>query len=328
MIVDVKTGKDNIKKAVTLTNICSSEHYARDGEGDVRRLIENLSLEVFVGEGVGVSAQNPTEARLLMEIIANIRPYYSGRCVLAEMGMMQHKRRILPHVFFVDTAEMLYNNMSVLEFLVFATDRQNVDSVTRQKHFLKVLIDMDFETLAFSRISTLSDTEKILIEMIIAAESKSLLVIASVPDYLFSVKEIRALNVLFKIIKEHGSIIVGTSQASLIGICCEKVAFLIDGRIEFFGSVSDLCKSWDKVLYRISDTDPESTAKKLSEIYDEYTYRIDGSGILVYNYSEKPLSDAEFMRRMLENGIRPDYIKINKGRVGNSFEELRRMHGV
>lgn len=325
MIVDVKTGKEDIKKAVTLSNICSSEHYVRDG--DVQRLIENLSLEVFVGEGVGVSSQNPTEARLLMEIIANIRPYYSGRCVLAEKGMMQKKRCILPHVFYIDTSDMVYNNMSVLEFLIFATEHQNIDTVSRQKHFLNLLIEMDYETLAFSRISSLSETEKILIEMIVAAESQSLLVILNALDYLFSIKEIHALNVLFKSIKELGSVMIGTTQASLIGICCEKAVFIIDGQIQFFGSVSDLCKSWDKVLYRISDEDPDRIVTKLSETYDEYTYRIDGSSILVYNYTENALSDAEFMRIILENDIRPDNIKINKGRVGNSFEELRRMHG-
>lgn len=326
MIVDVKTGKENIKKAVTLSNICSSEHYVRNG--NMQRLIENISLEVFVGEGVGVSAQNPVEARLLMEIIANIRPYYSGRCVLAEKGMMQKKRYILPHLFYIDTPSMVYNNMSVLEFLLFATDPQKTDTITRQKRFLKMLIDMDYESIAFSRISSLSETERILIEMIIAAESKSTLVILNALDFVFSIKEIRALDTLFNIVKEHGSVIIGTTQASLIGISCEKVAFIIDGQIQFFGSVSDLCKSWDKVLYLINDPEPDKTAKKLSETYSEYTYIVDGSNILVYNYTDHPLSDADYLRLILDNGIRPDNIKINKGRVGNSFEELSRMHGL
>lgn len=326
MIVNVKTGKENIKKAVSLSNICSSEHYVRDG--NMQRLIENLSLEVLLGEGVGVSSQNPVEARLLLEIIANIRPYYSGRCVLAEKGMMQKKRFILPHLFYIDTADMVYNNMSVLEFLLFATDQQKTGTVSRQKRFLKLLIDMDFEYIAFSTLSSLSDTEKILIEMIIAAESKSTLVILNALDFIFTIKEIHALNILFNIVKEHGSVIIGTTQASLIGISCEKVAFIIDGHVQFFGSVSDLCKSWDKVLYLIKTSDPETTAKQLSEAYSEYSYVVDAPNILVYNYSDSALSDSDFMKLIFDKGIQPDNIKINKGRVGNSFEELIRMHGL
>lgn len=326
MIVNVKDNKEARMKAVTLSNICASEHLVKGPAK--RRLLNGISFEVLVGECVGISSEDPIEARLLLEIIANIRPYYSGNCVLAEKGMMQAKRLILPHLFYIDTPHMLYGNMSVLEFLMFATNEQKTSFVTRQKRFLQLLIDLGLESQTFSQISSLSDTQKIIIELIIAAESGSTLVILNMLDYIFSIPEIQIVNQIFNIIQEHGSVIVGTTQAGFIGICCDKVGFIIDGSLKFFGNVSDLCKSWDKVLYLISDPTPEITAKKLSEAHDDYSYVVDGKNILVYNYSENVLSDAEFMRLVLESGIRPDNIKINKGRVGNSFEELSRLHDL
>lgn len=321
-----RPGNTAIMKTVMLSDVCSTEHYVNGAE--MTRVLSDISFDVFLGEAVGVSAKNIVEAGILLEIIANVRPYYSGKCVLAEKGMMQEKRVILPHLFYIDTPQMLYNNMNVLEFLSFAALNSNIPDQRRQQVFLDMLISLGLESIALTEISRLSDTDKLIVELIVASYSDSSLVVLNALAYDFSDSQIQSIKKICDVIQARGSILIGTQQAKLIGICCDKVGFIVNGSLRFFGSVSDLCKSWDKVLYLISDSNPEEVVRTLTRAFDKYTYVILGNSILVYNYSGNPISDADFMKIVFDNGIKPDNIKINKGRVGNSFEELSKMHGL
>lgn len=315
-----------VKKTVMLSDICSAEHYSKSGQFE--RILSNISFDVLSGESVGIAAKDKNEAKLLLEIIANVRPYYSGKCVLDEKGMMQKKRLILPHLFYIDTPNMLYDNMTVLEFLMFASGHAKESNVHRQRKFLDMLIEIGLEHIALSRISALSDAEKLIIEMVIAAQSSSTLLVFNVLNYEFSYSQARTIRKICSIIKTKGSIIIGTNEPKLIGVCCDKVAYILDGKIKFFGTVDDLCNEWDKVLYLITDNHPAEVAALLRKVCGKYTYVTHDNTILVYNYSGSKLRHSAFLGILFDNGISPDNIKLNKGRVENSFEELNKQHDI
>lgn len=316
----------SVKKTVLLNEVCSAELHVRDEITE--RVLRDISLEVLMGEVVGIAAEETDEARLLLEIIASVRPYYSGKCILAEIGMMQKKRVILPFLFYIDTPNMLYDNMTVLEYIVFATMHSDILPKKRQRNILEDLIHFGMEPIAFKLISSIEDTDKIIVELIAASYSDSTLVVLNALDYVFSTEQIRTIEKICAIIRTRGSVVIGTTQAKFIGICCDKVAFIIDGKIEYFGLVSDLCKSWDKVLYLITDRKAEHVAELLREAYEAYTYVVSGDNVLVFNYSDDSISDEEFIKILFRQGVKPDNIKINKGRVENSFEELRRLNDL
>jgi len=318
--------KNRIKKTVMLSDICSAEHYMKSGQYE--RILKNITFNVLSGETVGIAAKDKGEAKLLLEIIANIKPYYSGKCVLDEKGMMQKKRLILPHLFYIDTPNMLYDNMIVLEFLMFASENSALPPIQRQKKFLNMLVEFGLEHIALSRISLLQDEDKLLIELIVAACSDSTLVIFNVMDYKFSYNQAQTIRKICSLINAEGSVVIGTNEPKIIGICCDKAAYIYDGTIKFFGTVDDLCMQWDKVLYLISDIDPTATADKLSRAYSGYKYVIQENSVLVYNYSDSNLIHSEFLKMLFEIGILPDNIKLNKGRVENSFEELNRQNDL
>lgn len=314
------------KITVMLADICSAEHYCKSGQYE--RILKNITFNVLTGESVGIAAKDKNEAKLLLEIIANVRPYYSGKCVLDEKGMMQKKRLILPHLFYIDTPNMLYDNMIVLEFLMFASTHSLESPVEKQRKYLEMLVEFGLENIALSQISLLSDTDKLLIELLVAAHSDSTLVIFNVLEYEFSNNQVQTIRKICSLINAKGSIIIGTNEPKIIGVCCDKVAYILDGTIKFFGTVDDLCSEWDKVLYLISDMHPEEVADKLRVACGNYTYVTNGKSVLVYNYSGSNLAHSEFLGILFDNGILPDNIKLNKGRVENSFEELNKQNGL
>ena len=101
--------------SVRIQDLYSCENY-KNGES-LSPVLDNISLCVAEGTCFGISSKDGYETRLLCEIIANIKPYFSGKCVLNETGMFKQKGKILSHIYYIDNQNTLYENMNVLEYL-------------------------------------------------------------------------------------------------------------------------------------------------------------------------------------------------------------------
>ena len=78
------------------------------GENKARHLLNNVSFNVTENELLGIFSNNQSELIVLSEILGNIRSYYSGEII----------RKNDSYVY-LDTHTMLYDNMTVLEYLMF-----------------------------------------------------------------------------------------------------------------------------------------------------------------------------------------------------------------
>ncbi len=123
----------------------------------------------------------PFEIKLLLEIMANIKPYHGGRCVLVERGMMRSKRIILEHVFYIGDSTMLYDNMNVLEFLMFATAKQKIKPACRQEQLFEFLIGIGLGHISLTPIKMLPGEEKAIIILLVAVYSESVMIVFNFP---------------------------------------------------------------------------------------------------------------------------------------------------
>jgi len=116
----VPTGDE--KTAVLMENVSSMELFAQP-EGHYLKVLYDLSLTVPVGVCHGITGDEPFELQLVTEIMANVKPHEKGRCSLLEIGMMREKRRILPHVYYINDQRVLFEHMHVLGYLMFASEQ-------------------------------------------------------------------------------------------------------------------------------------------------------------------------------------------------------------
>jgi len=311
--------------AVFLQDVSSEEHIRDELSGLLKPLFTNVNLTVSAGEIWGISSKNIMEARILCQIIGSMRSYGGGICRLGPLGSMKTKRRILPHLFYIDSHEMIYSNKTVLEQFMFSTRmiRSVFGDVDRQIKLLRLLEDMNMGYIALSTISDLYDTEKLLVELLIASESDSMLIVCDWTAYTFSQSEIEILGKIIERIRYlDKAVVIGTMQPKLIGMVCCKTLFMYNGEPIYSGGVEDLYEYADKVAFVLRDSKAQRLGRALSYLLPGWQIRVSGDNLYLYNYTEAPLSTEAFYRLLSENGLSPESIKVNSGRVENSFEEL------
>ncbi|HRX13495.1 MAG TPA: hypothetical protein P5087_00525 [Eubacteriales bacterium] len=212
---------DTYNTAVSLRDIVSEEGDLTDGVFEPT--LKNVTLEVKKGETVGLYSKNPLESKLTVEIIANLRNYYSGKCVLIERGMIRNKRYILPQLFFFNQNSMLIENMTVLEYATFTQNLKSKEYAKMQKTLLDEICALGMDYISLTPIHNLTNQEKILVQLYIAYLTKSNIVVAELNEIVFTEKEINIFQAIVKsMIKEQMAFIFATGQATLIGKVATK----------------------------------------------------------------------------------------------------------
>ena len=83
-----------VKTVVQMEALSSLECFSGEGKAD-ERVLKDVNLHLGRPQSWAIYGRSPFEIKLLLEIMANIKPYHDGKCILVERGMMRHKRTIL-----------------------------------------------------------------------------------------------------------------------------------------------------------------------------------------------------------------------------------------
>lgn len=326
---NVAQNKKRIENVVLMKELSSNEFYAYENK-EPKRVLENINLHIKRSQVWGISGKSMFETKLLLEIIANIKPYYSGMCVLVERGMMRTKRIILPHVFYIGTSEMIYNNMNVLEFLMFATAKTGINEVIRQDQIFESLIRIGLDYISLSPINLLTKEEKAVIALIVAAYSKSMLIVYNFPTYKYNEVLTGAILKIADYIKRNGrTLVLSTHDCGFIQQICTHAAFLADGSIVYDGTVDNFRFTYDKVAFYIEDDNIAEISAKLIGLLPQYDLKTEGKDKLVISNYKDDQSDAKMLyKKIIESGITPEKIKINTKTVENAYEEIMRQYDI
>lgn len=335
---DVKkgTGIKQIENVVLMENLSSSEHFLRENE-EPRRVLEAIDLVIKREEAWGISARTVFEIKLLLEIIANIRPYDSGRCVLIERGMLRHKRIILQHVFYIGNSDMLYNNMNVLEFMMFAAAKSGrslgpnarLKPVELQEQLFEFILDMGLGSISLTSNALLTKEEKAVVTLMVAARSDSMMIVFNLPEYEFDEVLTDAIAKISDFVRRKGkTLIIGTQDSLLIEKACSHTAFIAEGKIIYQGTVLDLRMSLDKIEVIVRDKDIYLMLDKLAPLLPDCRLSVKDGSLLISRGEEKLQDTAHIYRKILEAGFTPEYVEINPKTVRNAYEELILEHDL
>ncbi|MEG2540534.1 MAG: hypothetical protein RSB59_01995 [Clostridia bacterium] len=308
------------RPVVEIKNVVSRE-MAYLGNNHFSHIVKDISFNLYEGEILGLGAKTVNEEVVICEIIANIRAYKSGECSVLGEALHRKKRLQKAEVYFIDSATMLFDNMNVLEYLMLLTTEKPSNEAERQLRILEKLEKFGLDYIALSVISKLSDAEKILVELFAALFSNAKLFVVNVSKFSFEGREISALlNIANDIRAKNLTMLIATMQPKIIGIICDKVAYISGGKLRYYGEVRELIKQKDDVRFLINDSNLQSIYQQLRLKVPEYTYNLVGDTLFVLDDKER--TDDLFLAKIACNNIVPDRIKVNRGRVGNSFERL------
>lgn len=318
----------NPEQVVLMEDISAIEYFLFPGKTP-RRVLEGINLLMGKGEIWGIGGTLLFEIKLLLEIIANIRPYEKGKCVLIQRGMMRRKRVILQHVFYIGGSDMLYKNMNVLEFLMFATAKFKINKVALQEEIFEFIIALGLGHLSLTPNARLTREEKALITLIVAAYSESLIIVFNLPEYQWDEVLVKAMAKLGDFIREREkTLIIGTQNSFLIEKVCTHTGILNRGKIIYSGTVDDFRRAYDKVEIIIHDSNVLDIKEKLAQQLPDYKYVLKENTLEISKGGREESDPRVIYSKILESGLIPDSIEINPKTVANAYEELLRQHDL
>lgn len=321
--------KPNQFKAVTMEKVSSFEGYHFE-DGTVRQVLKDISLVIYAGEAWGITGNQTFEMKLLLEIMANVKPYLSGRCVLNERGMLRKKRIILPHVFYIGDSLMLFNNMNVLEYIMFATDKTGLNPVDRQEEILELLVAANLGFLCLVPIEYLTKAQKAVITLVTAVFcTASNLIVFNVPELEFDETLHSAMAKLSQQIKSQDrTLVLCTKDPLLIQAACDHAAVVLDGSLKFSGTIDAFYDRFDRILFRIAMEQPEDALKLLQREMPAYSFEIIEGRIYVFDYHKIGLTHEQLYDTITRLRLEPELVEESKNSVENAYREVVKQYDL
>lgn len=318
------TGQE--KTAVLMDGVSSMELFAQP-DGRYLKVLYDLSLNIPVGVCHGITGEGAFELQLVSEIIGNVKPHEKGQCSLLEIGMMRQKRRILPHVYYVNDQRVLFDHMHVLGYLMFASEHMEGKPDKKQRDWLRLLLRTGLYPFTLTYIRALSPAEYAIVSALVAYGTKSRLVVMDfsaidVPEHL--IKPFSAL--MREFVLSGKTVVLASRSRELVQSACSSASFLIDGTIEISDSVASLCAAYDQRILLVSTRFPDAAALALKAAFPALRVQTENYGVSLHETEgERTGYTMSAISRALEAAqISFDSISVPEPSLEEAFQEVKR----
>lgn len=311
-------------QSVLLDHVCSMEYYKVGEDEEPKQVLTDICLEINKGEIWSLIGGSAFELRLLLEIIANARPYQNGKCVLDQRGMMRKKRVILPHVYYIGSTNMLFDNMNVLEYLMFITAKQKGDVVERQKAILQNLLDHEMGYIALSAIHDLSPDERVVVTLMAAMYTESTIIVLNLARLTYSEKSLIALKRICETIKEQErTLIFSAFDYQMVEQLSTHIAVLKDGHLIFKGITQAFINTWDHLSIVIEDERTEELTNILQEAFANIDLHVKENRVEIWDPAHDLILYDKVFNILNDKKLYPYKIYQHTNCVENAWEEIK-----
>ena len=306
---------------VQMKELTSSEVYL-SVSGEQRPVLAANTLDVRRGESWAIAGTEAFEVELLLQMMGCVRPYGSGSCKLVERGMMRKKRRILPHVFFVGGSGMAVPNMSVLEYLMFATQHSDMPAKDRQIAFLEMMLRSDCYGWCFTPIKALTPQERSVLSLMAASFSRALLLVFPY-FYTETSPELRGMltEIAKRVTQNRAALVIGTCDPTLAESACTNAAFLLRGTLRESGTIEEIKHKWDRRDYIVTADDPEALRAALDRALPQSEVRLRDNAVEVYHREGAVISQSALLDAIAAEPVRS--LRRSEKTLENAFLEAQ-----
>ena len=313
---------------VQAADVTSSELY-RYPDGREEAVLNGITFDIRRGECWGVIGEDAFELELLMQIVANVRPYGSGRCSLVERGMMRRKRRILSHVFYISGGDTVPGNLNTLEYLMYVTAQSKVADRQRQASILEALLASGLYYLTLVPLKYLSAAERAVVCLLSAAMSRALLAVFSVADLTFQPRLAEGVRYIVDLIeKRGGGVLIGTTDCDLAQAVCSHAAFLINGKFRESGRMETLLEALDRRAFILTSTEPAELAEAIGGSAPGLETYVFDNEVHVYARQGVTITQAAMMYILMNAGQTVESMQTSKRTLHNAYREVLAGHVI
>jgi ABC-type multidrug transport system ATPase subunit len=195
---------------------------------------------------------------------------------------------------------------------------------------LEHLMGIGLGYIALNPIHTLTENEKMIIQILLSGLSGSCILAMDLTKFIFNENELKILQRIFCQLRneERFGIVASVSQTELIQSCFDHTLYIINGKTAFSGTLDTLCREADKTDYIITHSDPQAMLLHLKEYLPEYRDELRENKILALNEYGLVKNKKDFYRHLSIHGLIPDLVEVNYGNVQFALQELNKQHDL
>lgn len=326
-----------IKHILDLKAIRSTEYFVSE-KGESSPVLDSVDLDIECAQIWAITGDSAFALSRLLAIAANILPFHSGMARVCETDLPQRPGSILPDLFYIDTTDMLYDDMNVLEFIAFATRKakrlEDYTAAASQKLLLDFLIGADLAYIALSRIAFLSPEEKLLITMVCAYYSYNSFIIINQPEMQLTGHLRQSFALLLNKMKEQEQAVLFStkSDTDLIGLAADYTAVLHNGKVIYQGETAELLMEYDRIAFIVKARHPRYVSTILTDLLPDYSVEVEDRLIYIRNLNRAGSPDdmeIEYLYAQIrEAELWVEQVHINQKTVKQAVKELIHLHDL
>lgn len=308
---------------IQLDQLCSKEYF-EDSKGNQRQVLKDITMTGYEQQTWGIYSTSAFEMRLLLDIIANLKPYQKGKCVLGSTGMYRKKRIILPHVYVIGSTGILYEHMNVLEYLVLLNSKSETLDIKRKRLMLEDLLQAGLGSICLSKIKYLSPQEKALVCLFSSLYLQSEIIILNLGRIQYDKTQLSIFFHIAKRLREQNKILLFASQDfELLELCTTHLLMLKDGKQKYCGLTSSLLLEHQYHILQVKGADIGQLSASLYEALPSCRLEVNGSLLDIFmKTDDKPAVLDQIYAVFQQHHFYPELIKTGISNLKFSWEEV------
>ena len=316
--------------ALLMENIYSNEYYENlQNPLSNQQVLKDINFIAEKGECWSIFGSSIFELRLLLEIMANAKPFSNGRLLIGGLDTTQKNGTVLPYLFYIGSTNMAFGNMNMLEYLMFITSNSKKDAVSRQDYLLNFLVDAGLGYICLTPISMLTPQEKSLVILTAAVLSDSKLLVMNLPRLLYEQKEIDSIiKLTSKLRYLEKTLIFNTECPELAQAISTHFCYLYKGEIIYRNCLRNFLKEFDRVIYLLGADNMDYMIQTLKTALPQFEYKIADNCIQVIDNTFSFEPGAKLFSALGSFGLKPTFVYKKNKNIKNAIEEMMRLHDI
>lgn len=205
-----------------------------------RRAIGPLSFEIASGEIVGLLGLNGAGKTTTLRILACDLLPTSGRVLVDGIDVVEKPREVKSRIGYLPDRPPLYDEMTVLEQLVFTARLRGLSAKEAEKGAVEAIESTRLSDVASDLVGTLSHGYRQRVGIAQAIAHKPRLLVLDEPISGLDPVQIVEMRELVRSLRRKHTVLVSSHILSEISETCDRILVIRDGEIVASGTESEL----------------------------------------------------------------------------------------
>lgn len=240
----------------------SAEGLTRVDRRSGRAFLDGVSLRIRPGEFVCILGPSGCGKSTLLRAITGLRPADDGRVLLNGIDFYAHHEQLKHQVGFVPQDDIIHRHLSIYRTLVYAARLRLPRSTSpdkRRERLEAVLSALELHDHRHKPISALSGGQRKRVNMAVELLTDPSILFLDEPTSGLDPNLEEKMMLLFREMTHKGMTVVAVTHTLDNIQLCDKVCFLVDGHLVFFGTPDE-----GRAFFRVD---------RLPEVYKRFDER-------------------------------------------------------